>query len=509
MQNINMGIKVWHSQNAILNIRTNTMSSTYPYYTNSFGSTAIQITNPTIAPMRGAISTNIISGCRIGIYMSNLDRASNTPKLEITNNPMTFNLAPNSIGTNMHYAIWADGSNNLNIHDNQNITRGYSISLAPAGFDQTMRGIYIRKGRDIDVRQNDITNFGTAIRLQDNCTNTQLQCNNMKSCVQGVFLNDASTIVTTQGNPATGQAWDNKWINFGTNNRTACATGTLPPPVQWLHQLATMPNSPNYSIYSPLPTNGTFVNAVQNQTVGPCVNNFVGDDDDAMREHIDDVIAENVDYEGTYESEDEYKDRQAAFEYLRENESYRNSDAGLLAFYNQTLAENIGRFDNVKQLQAAGDYVNALMEINGISVDNLMEQYRRYTMLIALNMQMDPNYVLLQLEIDELTNIAYTPLYLGGEGVINARAILGLEVDDQAMSLRVANSHIRGNKIVNTEISNEAILKTIVYDAMGTKVLEGSKFSTNDLRKILPCGVYVVKTIQEKVSSTKKISIIK
>ncbi len=423
---------------------------------------------------------------------------------------MTFNLAPNLIGSNMHYAMWVDGCNNLNIHDNQNITRSFAISTAPAGFDQTMRGIYIRAGRNIDLKQNDITNFGTAIRLQDNCSNTQLQCNNMYSCQQGVFLNDGTTLVTTQGNPATGQAWDNKWVNFGTYNRTACATGTLPAQVSWLHQLETMPNSPNYSIYSPLPTYGSFINAVQNRLQDPCSNLYAGDDEQAMREHVEDVIAENVTYEGDYESEDEYKDKQAAFEYLRERESYRYSDADLLDFYNQTLHENIGRFSEAELLQRAGDYTNALLEINGISFENLIDQYRAYTMEKAINMEMDPDYVLTQTEIDELTNIAYTPLYIGGQGVLSARAILGLEVDDQAMSLRVMNpNNSESTKTSSAQTFDETILKTLVYDNMGAKVLEGIKFTNADLKTALPSGVYTVKTIKQTTSKTKKISIIK
>lgn len=508
----NMGIKILSSTDALLSINNNNISSVFPYNSNSFGNTAIQIYNKSKVPVRGVINNNTISNCRIGIYLSNLDKNKNinVPKLEITNNPMYFNLAPNLIGQSMHYAIWADGCNNLNIHDNQNIYRSHAISTAPANFDQTMRGIYIRKGQSIDLKQNDITNFGTAIRLQDNCSNTQLQCNNMYSCLQGVFLNDGTTIVTTQGNPATGQAWDNKWVNFGTNNRTACPALAFPPPVQWLHQGTAMPGSSNYSIFSPFPTNGTFVNAVQNSGVGPCVNNYAGDDEESMLNHIDDVIAETVDYDGTYETEDEYKDRQAAFEYLHEHESYRNSDAGLLAFYNQTLQENIGEFSNVEMLMRAGDYVNALMELNGILVENLIEQYRAYTLEIAIRMEENPEYELSQAEIDELLNIAYTPLYIGGEGVLNSRAILGLEVDDQAMSLRVMNPHNNeSTKTLAVQTLDETVLKTLVYDNIGAKVLEGSKFTNADLRKALPSGVYIIKTIKQSTSSTKKVSIIK
>lgn len=510
MSAVNNGIKIRYSSNETLNLSGNTISSVFPYYNTSFGSTAIQIINKTINPVRGSIYNNTINNCRIGMYFLHVDKDPVYAKLNVYSNPMNFNLPPSLIGQNMHYAMWIDGCNNLNIHDNQNITRSYAISNGPANLDQTMRGIYIRQGHDIDLVQNDITNFGTAIRLQDNCVNTKMKCNNMYSCYQGVFLNDGTTILSAQGDPATGQAWDNKWVNFLNYQRTACAPSTFPPQFSWLHQGTSMPGSANYTIFSPFPSNGTFVNAVPNSTVGPCSNNYVGDDENAMREHVEDVIAENVAYEGTYLAEDEYKDRQAAYEYLSQNENYRNSDANLLAFYNQTLQENIGRFSNVEMLHRAGDYVNALIAANGISFTNLIEQYRRYTTIIALNMDINPDYVLSQTETDELYNIAYTPLYLGGQGVLQARAILGLEVDDQAMSLRVMNPHNTGNTKTSSAATFDGIvLKTLVYDNMGAKALEGIKFTNADLRKALPAGVYIVNTIKQNTSSTKKVSIIK
>ena len=337
-----------------------------------------------------------------------------------------------------------------------------------------------------------------------------MQCNNMYSCLQGVFLNDATTIVTTQGNPATGQAWDNKWVNFGTNFRTSCPIGANPPQVSWYHQGTSMPGSANYTIFSPFPTTGFFVFPFPNSNVGPCSNLYTGDDEEAMLDHIDDVIAENVNYEGTYETEDEYKDRQAAFEYLREHESYRNNDSSLLAFYNQTLQENIGEFSNVELLQQAGDYTNALMQLNGISVDNLMEQYKAYTLEVALNMDINPDYVLSQAETDELTNIAYTPLYIGGDGVLNARAILGLEVDDQAMSLRVMNPSLSNSSTQTPpKIFDNKLVKTEVYDNLGAKIKVGYKFNFDDLQKTLPCGVYVIRTTMGNSVKTKKISIVK
>lgn len=158
----------------------------------------------------------------------------------------------------------------------------------------------------------------------------------------------------------------------------------------------------------------------------------------------------------------------------------------------------------------AGDYVNALMELNGILVENLIEQYRAYTLEIAIRMEENPEYELSQAEIDELLNIAYTPLYIGGEGVLNSRAILGLEVDDQAMSLRVMNPHNNeSTKTLAVQTLDETVLKTLVYDNIGAKVLEGSKFTNADLRKALPSGVYIIKTIKQSTSSTKKVSIIK
>ena len=104
------------------------------------------------------------------------------------------------------------------------------------GLSQAMYGLYIRQGKNLDLTRNSISRFGTAMRFQDNCSNTKLQCNNMIACEQGVFLNDATTILTTQGNPSTMEAWDNKWTAFGlNNNRTACSIVNPPIGVIWYH----------------------------------------------------------------------------------------------------------------------------------------------------------------------------------------------------------------------------------------------------------------------------------
>ena len=119
-----------------------------------------------------------------------------------------------------------------------------------------MYGLYIRQGKNIDLTRNSISRFGTAMRFQDNCSNTKLQCNNMIACEQGVFLNDATTILTTQGNPSTMEAWDNKWTAFGlNNNRTACSIVNPPIELYGITKAPLAPGSSNtpYSVHFQVP----------------------------------------------------------------------------------------------------------------------------------------------------------------------------------------------------------------------------------------------------------------
>ena len=507
IEKVNMGIKVLSSPNALLNISNNTISSIHPYYSGNFGSTGIIVMNKSTNAMRGSISSNIIGLSRIGIYLSLLDKDATAPKLNITNNNLYFHLPPTQIGSDVHYAIWSNGCNNLNISDNS-LDRMYPISL---GLSQAMYGLYIRQGKNLDLTRNSISRFGTAMRFQDNCSNTKLQCNNMIACEQGVFLNDATTILTTQGNPSTMEAWDNKWTAFGlNNNRTACSIVNPPIGVIWYHQGTSQPGSSNYTIFSPFPSADNFIIPYQNSFAGPCSNNQFTNDETAMQNHVTEVVDEDVNYNPASFNEDKYKDQVAAFEYLYDNPEFRNTDSLLLAFYNQTQADNIGVFNSVDKLNLSGEYINAISVLNGISVENLMEQYQKYTLGLALNFALNSDYQLTQADSVELLNIAYTPLNIGGIGVLNARALLGLEVDIQSTGYRLMNPESQPTSVASSvESAQDNVIKTLVFDSKGCLVLEGISFTNTEYRNFLSEGVYTIKIIKTNSTNIRKISIIK
>jgi hypothetical protein len=164
---------------------------------------------------------------------------------------------------------------------------------------------------------------------------------------------------------------------------------------------------------------------------------------------------------------------------LHDDEPLRNSDPEYVLFYNDRLDENIGEFHEIYQYINDGDYAEVISRINAMMENNSIDHNLAFTLELAAKMESNPEFEPSAAERDELTDIAWMTTWEGGDGVFNARHILGLEVDDALQFLRLAAENPDESVVaLNTEtfyqqfrgFENERIE---FFDTMGRVVYSG------------------------------------
>jgi hypothetical protein len=484
------GVRLTNSLNTTIRILNNDFTDNFvftnaaPYY-----STAIAVTNPTIYYQDLQISNNIINDNRYGIYLNNVKGITNNARFLIDWNVITSstsyaNLDPGQfVGISLNHAYIGDVLDNI-------MQRTVPLPADPS-FQFHMYGIVSDDSRDLNIDLNLMEHYGTGMQYMNNSLSTYLHCNDMYECMQGVYL--ANVTMSQQGTIT--DPWDNLWDGFPTSlgvfNRMD-GTGTS---FYWAFRGA--PNPPS-NIYSFTPS-VAFVLPIPYATSS---NSYcpTGGDGRAL---LNEMISNNIQYD-FYPEAQIYMARQIAYSVLKNNSTLMNSDANYIDYVNANSNTNYQYYDDVDNLINQDQKQDALDLLNLISDTNLIENNKSFRAKLALQVDLDPEYVISSSDSIILNQIAYTNVWEGGDGVFTARHLLELQIID------AENSNIRirrnlsessadfsfypnpNNGIMN--FSSNAIAK---YDEIQIMDLSGKvvyigRLSTSINVSYLESGVYSV-----------------
>ena len=339
------------------------------------------------------------------------------------------------------------------------------------------------------------------MRYLTTCNGTTMKCNDMNSIVQGVSLVNAS--MTAQGTST--QSWENTWVGFPTANSSTYnrVDGTCPP-FDW-YNLGNANSTTFSNIKSPEPVNTFRLTAHPNTPTAGCAVTPIPLGEGTV-DKINRIVIGDIEYV-TYPEESRYLDMEFAFNTLREDTTLRDSIINFSDFYNQLGVTNFGKFEEADYDFQNGNFDEALEQLSLVADPSVMEYNKSFTRSIGINQKKYDKDDLTQEQIDELTNIALTSPWIGGNGVFTARHLLGEQVIDFENNLRVRNPEKNESGKLNISIyPNPASTSvTFFYDTyklatmsirisdLTGRILLTQKLESNivDLQS-LPNGIYAL-----------------
>ena len=411
---------------------------------------AIVMINTPIGNTKATISENTFNDVRVGVFGSMVD------EINLMSNQVHFTREFIDLNNQQHAGFWFEGSNRITAQYNTvNYTNFPSVPPAQLNtFKTLMRGFNLKALTNSTIRDNLVSACGTSMRLIDDCNFTYLNCNTFNACARGLHFQN---LILPQQGGVTGAA-GNYWTNF--NPSVDRVSGNLGILTKYYH-LGTSIETPtpfNCPGFAPIPTNSQAL----------CQIELSDPNIDISR--IDDIINEA----NSFSNEEviiREKERIDAFlmlidsialypEYQYWIDSISNTSTG---FYSKLIAENEDR----------NDIRNALSQINTFEDTRLMEKKNLY--VLALSEQLGDSTV--SYDSLALENLANTNAWDGTSAVFLARGILGIEVDDEEIGLRLADNMENKNCSIHATLQGDFLSllgesKYVIdmYDAMGRKI---------------------------------------
>ncbi len=322
----------------------------------------------------------------------------------------------------------------------------------------------------------------------------QYFCNYLEGFMTGIYFDGAR--IDPQGDVA--NTTDNQWA-LGIGNKI---DGELDPPgsnVDWYFDVSPGP------LYNPNPYNPLMVVYRSGVTSNSCnVVLPIVPEPKKLSELLEDSTYQ------AYLTEKKLYDQLIVYRQLKDSLQLMYSgstyDLTLQNFFNLMALGNTGYLENVKDALNSGD--KAAAEIANLQVipTNLHEANSKYVNEILIASDKDT----ISYDVtarNNLLSIAYQNPLVGGEAVYRARAILRLDLEDQTIGFRVADTWViqeqtfrvfpnptTGEFFVSTstEVNEEVKLK--VVNPLGIAVMSGAimkdqSSTTIDLNSFDP-GIY-------------------
>jgi hypothetical protein len=339
------------------------------------------------------------------------------------------------------------------------ITRSIPLSTSP-NFQTKMYGMNNVHCTNSFIGGNYFHQYGTSMRYVGASGGTELHCNTMDNCIQGISLANAS--MSAQGSGT--DPWDNTWDGFPTpTNTTFNRVDGISIQFIWYNRGVSNTTS-SQNTYSPAPTNNLYVQdmPLPNYSGVSCQSGS-GGNNDATIQHLLDIIANNITYPD-YSNEERYNDGEYAYQTLCQDSILMASENDFLQYVSEHSNSNQEYFHQVDDYIDNGNFNEAINLLNLIVDSNTIEHNKHFTKEIALRLLQDPDAEVTESEVEELENIAWTSAWEGGSGVFTARHILDEEVFDIERNLRIGRRPIKANSDLSISIyPNPVKEKAIIY----------------------------------------------
>ncbi|MBL7916126.1 MAG: T9SS type A sorting domain-containing protein [Bacteroidia bacterium] len=398
----------------------------------SFRNTAITVQNP-VTGINDVVRIfgNTLNDNRIGIHTRNISGVSIGSDTEAS--PYTG--TPNFIYFNQleftsnHRGIWVESCPGAKIQENT--IRNFSTAPPTSGILFT--GIALNESIDNFVNKNSCIELPTAMAIRGDNADTELHCNVIENILlngNGINLTNAS--LPDQGDLLSGATWDNLWYGFSS---MFGITGFPNGPFAWLYDDDLTEYNPNADPFTLIPT--LVPNALNDACTIQAANPTpfrdaryarIAEDSLEFTSHISEFTYKQLDF--LYKKLN--KDTLLLYQSTSKDSVFQN-------FYNYNLNSNFGIFARVDSLIRAGNLSTAFSLNNSINDTNQIESnLKGVNSIIISKILLDSALT----TADSLTlfDIAWQDPITGGRGVFYARAILFLEIEDNAASSRFGGS---------------------------------------------------------------------
>ena len=477
--------------------------------------TGIEVSNAVLTtPAILQITTNTINypatytaTTTTGILVQNVNGMLGklNPYAYIYNNGITFNV-PNF--SNKAYGINAITSPYTRIETNVITNTGGNPTSTNASF---LIGISENQSANSYVYNNTMTKMGYGLNFCNTMPSTQVKCNTMTTCFYGVELTGAT--ISNQGTAT--QPWGNKWftpISYRIH-------GSLGPggSMNWYYQ--TIANELN------LPTGSCYVNPGALTTTlstypNPCMQGFMaGTTTTSSRTEILGTIVNTIDPTtvSVVGDETQYAEANFAYNKLKVEPALLDmnspDDYIYQEFYDAAKLSTIGKLDEVNTLTVKDSVADANIANQAIQDENLIEFNKKTVNEIYLKTWAEGIMEFTPADSLTLLNIANQNTFTGGNGVVGARVMLDLQLDDNSIASNARISHPNNDVITEnnsirvypnpakdyltiefftTNDNKQLVLE--IYNAMGviinSKIINGNNNLTNISLKNIPSGCY-------------------
>jgi len=184
----------------------------------------------------------------------------------------------------------------------------------------------------------------------------------------------------------------------------------------------------------------------------------------------------------------------------------------------ELVLENIAKFKDAEYLRNIGQIQAAIDRYNSMIDENIIDFNKIYTEKLALEKELDGTAYTSE-EIEQLTSIAHMTTWEGGDGVINARNMLNMEVTDNLSLYRLAHSNLTNATNVFGS-SEEVKLSTsfeggmpntvLIFNEAGQIVFNGLLTDFYAFKKTMQNGIYFSKILlNNNLVSTHKFIVVK
>ncbi len=141
-----------------------------------------------------------------------------------------------------------------------------------------------------------------------------------------------------------------------------------------------------------------------------------------------------------------------AYQQLKDSINLKDQDTTLSSFYDTTFYANIGKIVEIENKLQLGDKQGANTDNNNFIPTNLMENNKKIITYLLLQPELDSNYVYTSSDSILAYSVASQCFNLGGDAVLQARALYDFIIDDIATfsdSCLIKDKHLINHHTTN------------------------------------------------------------